>query len=141
MKLFLILLLVCISTCQIVKGISKSIPYYQEKRSIMDLVSSNTVESISVEYDTPFRIELPSNPTTGYSWELSKNDFVILTSSDSTANGEFTQPNSGNQGAPSTQIFSFVGKSKGEETLKFVYRRSWEAYSEDTTYEIKVTIE
>jgi len=70
-------------------------------------------------------VTLASNPTTGYSWQVSEVDGAVLTQ---LGEAEFQQaPTEGEPlvGAGGTETFRFVAAT-GETTLALVYHRPWE---------------
>ena len=71
-----------------------------------------------------FRIELKSNPSTGFRWEL----LTIPENVDSLSNdkyGEFVGSNNNLMGAGGKQAYSFTATKAGFQKLKFVYMRPW----------------
>lgn len=70
-------------------------------------------------------VTLESNPTTGYSWEVSEVDGAVLAQE---GESEFREaPKEGEEmvGAGGTETFRF-SSTAGKTTLTLVYRRSWE---------------
>jgi len=82
-----------------------------------------TASPIDVDVDDTFTIELESNPSTGYSWELAGPlDEAIVTSLGSdheAADGDAV-------GAPGTQELSFRAVGAGTTTIALQYVRPWE---------------
>ncbi|HXK44540.1 MAG TPA: protease inhibitor I42 family protein [bacterium] len=69
-----------------------------------------------------FRIELKSNPTTGYEW-FAKYDEMML----NLKRSEYISPQSQKMvGSPGKQVFIFQALKKGETIVEFTYQRSWE---------------
>jgi inhibitor of cysteine peptidase len=70
-------------------------------------------------------VSLVSNPTTGYSWQISENDTVILVQQGEV---EYQQdPKSeGLVGAGGTEIFRFKAQAVGQVNLTLIYHRPWE---------------
>jgi inhibitor of cysteine peptidase len=70
-----------------------------------------------------FTIELKSNPSTGYSWEMSgtpdKNVAVFVQK-------EYAHSDSGLVGAPGAEHWSFRAVGSGRTTIYFRYVRPWE---------------
>jgi predicted secreted protein len=79
------------------------------------------VENIVVEKGQEFTISLESNPTTGYQWIPMFNTSIINLISHS-----FQPSTTKLMGSPGTDIFNFKGINYGTESLKMVYKRSWE---------------
>ena len=71
-------------------------------------------------------LELESNPSTGYGWEVQEMDRTILRQVEEVGVGFEPSSKSNLLGAPGTQILRFAGVSKGQTLLKLAYRRPWE---------------
>jgi inhibitor of cysteine peptidase len=67
------------------------------------------------------KISLPSNPTTGYSWSITRqgDPTVLHLSSD-------YYPTSTLTGSGGTETWNVIATKKGNETLIFNYARPWE---------------
>ena len=102
--------------------------------------------SVRIESDTMLTVlrgkvlnlELKSNPTTGYSWEIAGfagSDFLARM-------GKYDyKPDSDRIGSGGIQIFSFKTKEKGDAKVIFEYRRAWEEHIEPAErYTVKVTV-
>lgn len=85
-------------------------------------------------------VTLASNPTTGYSWEVSEVDEAVLTQ---LGEAEFRQaPAEGEPvtGAGGTETFRFAAAA-GETTLTLVYHRPWEKDVEPLeTFTVQVVV-
>ncbi|MBU0512870.1 MAG: protease inhibitor I42 family protein [Chloroflexi bacterium] len=68
-------------------------------------------------------VSLPSNPTTGFQWEVAEIDGVVLQQGEAT-DYEASQPVL--EGSGGVETFYFEAKSAGQITLKLIYHRSWE---------------
>lgn len=86
-------------------------------------------------------IALESNPTTGYSWQVSEIDQAIFRQ---VGDAGYKSSASGNPpmvGAGGTETFRFEPVSAGNTTLKLVYRRPWEKdVPPIKTYTVQVTV-
>jgi len=82
-------------------------------------------------------IALPSNPTTGYAWELASSDSAILDN----PGHDFVPPQSTLTGAGGTEEWHFVGKSTGKTEVKLNYRRSWEKGPPLETYSVTIVVD
>jgi predicted secreted protein len=94
-------------------------------------------QAINVGRGKQFVIELESNPSTGYSWQLaaSPGEQVTLVDHDYSPVGE-QKPGSGG-----VQKFTFEGAAVGSATLSFGYSRPWEKDVAPTrTAEFPVTV-
>jgi predicted secreted protein len=71
-------------------------------------------------------IELEANWSTGYSWYwLNKADVSIV----DTLKREYRE-DTNRRGATGVEIWSFIGKQKGECTITLVYKRAYQTNSE-----------
>src|SRR5271157_988927 len=70
-----------------------------------------------------FKITLPSNPTTGYMWQIQnpidKKRLVIV-------NRTFAPKNKKLAGSPGRDVWHFKALKKGTMYIEFAYKRSWE---------------
>ncbi|KAK2960383.1 putative inhibitor of cysteine peptidase [Blattamonas nauphoetae] len=77
-----------------------------------------------------FTIDLVSNPSTGYSWYIKDydkeakhdNDAVVLVNEKFLSSYEASTLD----GSPSKQLFTFLARANGEQTLVLEYKRAWE---------------
>lgn len=85
-----------------------------------------------------YKIELESNPSTGYSWNYSASEEGIV----KLVNEKYNEPTNENMvGVPGTQVYQFKGLKEGTVILTFTYARSWEtdvAPVDIKTYTLKV---
>jgi len=77
-------------------------------------------ETAYTQVGDTFTISLPSNPTTGYSWELDFDpDYLELVSDDFVITSNLF-------GAPGIQSFELKAINQGRTELTMIYKRSWE---------------
>lgn len=78
---------------------------------------------IDLAKDAMLLVQLPSNPSTGYSWSV-KGDPSPL----KVVKSDYKQPNQSSQkpGAPGTQVLQIKASGPGTATLNLEYRRPWE---------------
>jgi inhibitor of cysteine peptidase len=69
-----------------------------------------------------FKIELQSNPSTGYSWHLVFFDKSIL----ELISSEFVPNISTQIGSASIQQFDFEAIKEGTTSIKFINKRAWQ---------------
>ena len=101
--------------------------------------SSKTMKTdYSIKIGGKFEIELPSNPSTGYSWKWSNKDSVTVVESIS-SNYEASHPQLIGSGGKETCRFKWV--KAGNEVIKLEYKRSWESQPAADTKEITVKVE
>jgi len=77
----------------------------------------------TIEKGAPLVITLESNPSTGYGWQVAKNDGAILKQFGAPT---FRPAAHEMPGAPGHQSFRFVAISTGSDTIVLEYRRPWE---------------
>jgi inhibitor of cysteine peptidase len=86
-------------------------------------------------------LELHSNPTTGYSWQILEVDDLLLRS---TGEPEY-RPDSNAQelvGSGGTEVFRFEAVASGETTLALGYARPWEKSEQPLeTFTVRVLIQ
>lgn len=77
-----------------------------------------------------FDVVLESNPTTGYSWALSKRlDNRVVTLAANTY-----RPNEASRvGSGGAEVWTFVARHEGATTISLAYRRPWENTATPTT--------
>jgi|GEM_PF-992049 len=82
--------------------------------------------SLSMRRNSQIEIELDSNPTTGYRWQLMNqvNSRLKLVGSGSDYHPDTTVP--GIAGRGGKEVFTFRSLKRGKVTLVFGYQRPWE---------------
>lgn len=103
------------------------------------LVHASAAMTIHVSRaDSSFVVKLPSNPTTGYQWTLTRFDKALL----NLTSQQYVAPKTRMMGAGGNALFTFQmrqGKSYPKSTtMLFSYARSWEHSSAAVT---KVTVQ
>ena len=88
----------------------------------MNLTQADNGRSVELSPGEVLVLSLESNPTTGYTWEIDKNDSAIL---QPLGEPGFT-PESKAMGAPGQQVFRFKAAAHGQTSLTLIYHRSWE---------------
>lgn len=84
--------------------------------------SDESSKSVSLVIGDTLVVEMPGNPTTGYTWKLASDKYTVL---ESAAEPRFT-PGGSAAGAPGKFTFVYRTVHIGEETLEFVYHRPFE---------------
>jgi predicted secreted protein len=79
-----------------------------------------TAGRIRARIGESFVLELPSRPTAGYAWEVSRAPDVAVLKE------ERMRPGGVAAGAASVQEFEFAAARAGEGTLVLLYKRPWE---------------
>ncbi len=95
-------------------------------------------ESVAVGVGQHFSVELDSNPTTGYSWQLSAPPGAQVTLVDE----DYTPAGPQTAGSGGVQRFTFEAAATGTTSLAFAYVRPWEtgvAPAQTATFPVKVS--
>jgi inhibitor of cysteine peptidase len=79
-------------------------------------------KTIVIAKYAPLIIALESNPSTGYSWRVSKNDSAIVKLIEQSA----FPPMMRMPGAPSHEMFKFKAIATGSDSIELEYLRPWE---------------
>jgi inhibitor of cysteine peptidase len=106
--------------------------------SVLKSVDSKNIESqIKVKSGETFSIDLSSNPSTGYQWNLGhKLDKNVLKFSDKKYT-EDSHPN-GMVGVGGTETWKFTGVKKGIGYIHLIYSRGDESSETEKFYEVTV---
>jgi inhibitor of cysteine peptidase len=80
---------------------------------------------VDLEVGQQLIVRLPSNPTTGYRWSLAAPVTGVL-KLDGAAGFEPSPSGRGLVGAPGHEVWRFRAMKRGQGTVRFEYRRSWE---------------
>jgi len=95
---------------------------------VSNLIFTDQDEKIEVTVGTIFKIELPTNIGTGYSWSLKSpldSSYLELIDQEYKENDLMTEEEE------SKEIWRFKGLQKGETQIKMIYKRPWEKVSEE----------
>lgn len=105
---------------------------------IMVLSDENNNSELSLTSGERIKIELSSNPSTGYQWVLSSVDEEVL---QQIGESDFQQE-TGLLGAPQRQIFMFRTVTSGSTNLILYYLRPWETdQSPEDTFQVKIIVD
>ncbi|MES2356175.1 MAG: protease inhibitor I42 family protein [Pseudomonadota bacterium] len=104
--------------------------------SQITLTQADNGKSIPVAAGTTLVVQLEENPTTGFRWEVEKDDtnIVALRASD------YKQPVSSQVGASGLRVMTFEAKQPGNTKVVLVSRRGWQA-REAKRYSVDVTVQ
>ncbi|MGC9366734.1 MAG: protease inhibitor I42 family protein [bacterium] len=104
---------------------------------IMVLSDQNNNSEVTLSSGERIKIELTSNPSTGYQWILSSVDEDVL---QQIGESDFEQE-TGLLGAPQRQIFMFKTINSGSTNLILYYLRPWESeQSPQDTFQVKFIV-
>jgi inhibitor of cysteine peptidase len=94
-----------------------------------------TEADVTVQVNETFSIDLESNPTTGYTWNVHADENIV-----NLVDKIFEERSShGRVGNSGKDIFTFKGLKSGETALHFYYFRTWES-QENATRDYTVTV-
>ena len=82
-------------------------------------------------------LNLESNPSTGYGWQVQGLNPGILRQLDAS---EWLPSAPDKLGAPGTQVLRFAAVGKGRTTLELVYARAWETAAPAKTFSLEVSV-
>ena len=102
------------------------------------LTESDAGKTFPFSAGASFRIELAGNRTTGYSWQLARNDDGVLEAMPSSYIEDPHAP--GMMGVGGTEIFPFKASKKGTTTVRLTYRRPWKGGDVSHQVEFKIIV-
>ncbi len=126
MKRTILLILACLWGCSAmsdhsaqVKQPADAVPFPQE----LQMVPVTPVKVLRIPLGQTFKITLPSNPTTGYSWQLATEpDSAIVT----TEGREYRPETPVRSGSGGHEVWTFKACGKGRTAVTLQYVRPWE---------------
>lgn len=80
--------------------------------------------TIGAHIGDTIKVTLPSNPTTGFRWELANISSTAMLAQD--GESEYVLPESTAIGAGGQEIWSFKALKRGTVSVSLVYSQSWE---------------
>jgi inhibitor of cysteine peptidase len=111
--------------------------FIMQSRQPAALTEADAGSTVQLQVGDSLAVRLEGNPSTGYIWEVAPQSLTVL---EQVGDAEFDA--SGDQpGAPGTLTLRFKAVSAGEQPLRLVYRRPWEAdIAPADTYEVTVVV-
>jgi len=102
------------------------------------ITDADNGKQIAVNSGDVIIVTLESNPTTGFSWQLTEMDNAVLKQV-----GEVKYESDGRNilGAGGTETFRFEAVSAGEVNLTLWYMRPWESVQPLETFTIQVVVQ
>ena len=94
------------------------------KVSLVNSTMQGGQEAIKVSNGHEFTITLQSNPGTGYQWIPTFNTTIL-----NLVSHEYKPASTKLVGSPGTDVFTFKAINHGTDTVKMIYKRSWEKES------------
>jgi inhibitor of cysteine peptidase len=126
MKRTALLILACLWGCSVasdhpaqVKQPAEAVPFPQE----LQMGPAKPVKVLRIPLGQTFKITLPSNPTTGYSWQLATAPDAAIVAKEGHEYRSNTPVRSGSGGH---EIWIFKARGKGRTAISLQYVRPWE---------------
>jgi len=95
---------------------------------LFSIIAHASVENLRYKKGDTFTIALPSNPTTGYKWQLAQP--LAVKSIVGISKSEYKPKKTGLIGSGGTQVFTLRARRQGTIHLIFEYKRPWEKGTE-----------
>ena len=92
---------------------------------------SDSGQTIRIGINQEFVIALGSNPTTGYSWQVSYDEDLLELAGGQSTYKPGEQAEEGAVGAGGVEYFRFKATKTGETEITLVYKRPWEEEVEE----------
>ncbi|MBU6335841.1 MAG: protease inhibitor I42 family protein [Chloroflexi bacterium] len=99
-------------------------------------VTKSGPSAVTMAIGEVLALTINGNPTTGYLWEQSAGDDLVLASA---GEPEYTA-DSQLIGAGGTYVYRWTARAAGTTTLELVYHRPWETEPPADVYRIAVTV-
>ena len=100
--------------------------------------SNHRSGEFEVEVGDKIRVELCSNPTTGFQWDYEMTVEDVLKEEDH----DFEEPEGDIVGAPSIEIWTFEATEKGTTKVQMEYSQPWEGgLKAEWTYTMTIMVE
>jgi len=98
----------------------------EQSMDTVTLAETDSGRVVQVAWGQPVVIRLSSNRSTGYRWTLKPATAGVLTSLGEPAYTRAAE-SSGTVGSGGVEAWSFTASQRGQQELRFEYRRPWEA--------------
>ena len=89
----------------------------------LSITEADNGEAIDLVKDDILIISLEANASTGYQWQITKNDASIMKPA---GRPDYRGGKSGMIGAPGHAVFTFVAIASGKDAVELGYSRPWE---------------
>lgn len=130
-------LLAALLSCASLSPLAAQLAARQSAKTV-DIGELGRQVRVLLDVGDTLRVVLPSNPSTGYSWQIAKNNGAFLQAS-AARTLPATEPK---PGAPGTQSFTFTAAAPGKDRLLLNYRRPWEKNVRPArSYAVDITID
>jgi len=139
MKSKLFFMFTIVTTMLLVTSCAVTSHDYNIKLSCDELMESKHFSSeLQVEVGDKLRMELCSNPTTGFKWDYELTVENVVNEEDH----DFEEPSRDIVGGSGTEFWTFEAIEKGMTELRMEYSQPWEGgLKAEQTYTISITVE
>ncbi|MGE5415536.1 MAG: protease inhibitor I42 family protein [Acidobacteriota bacterium] len=109
----------------------------KKMNNVINIDDKYNGKTLTIKKGQSFKLTLPSNPSTGYSWSFSAavNTKVLLQ-----AGHAVSQPPPHIVGAGITEIWNYKAIGKGVTSITLGYKRPWEKNPPIKTFKLKVVV-
>ncbi len=98
----------------------------QEAKSSVAVTGTDSGRAVNLKTGDTLAVRLASNPSTGYSWEVSEGKADVLLEKNKVFEQGAADSSPGTGG---TDVWMFEAVKEGKQKLTFIYRRPWEKTS------------
>lgn len=102
-----------------------ALPAGVRENGVLLLTRNDNNRSAEIRVGERIEVQLPENPTTGFTWAIDETDRERLTLEGT----DYTPPEVGMIGARGQRTFTFTARQPGDVALKLKYWRLWEGDS------------
>ncbi|WP_298776237.1 protease inhibitor I42 family protein [uncultured Empedobacter sp.] len=106
-----------------------------EKTINLDTVENT--KTINLNVGDQIKLEVTSNPSTGYDWFTTEPDGCSVKIVDKS---NVKKQQEGMVGVPSKNVYTVIAGSKGECTIQFDYKRGWEKDAPSNTKQLTFNV-
>jgi inhibitor of cysteine peptidase len=131
---FILVLLLAVSMTAALNSFGQP-PQTSQTKPTITLTEKDTGATLQMRVGQTLLIQLPANPTTGYTWTVN-GSVAPLTKSGKTNYAA----NSSAMGAGGTQSLTFYAENTGTATITLDYRRPWENDPPAKTFTVTFTV-
>lgn len=121
----LTLTVILLTACAAKSDSPNTAPAGVRENGLLSLTRTDHNRSAEVRVGEHIAVQLPENPSTGFSWAIDETNRRLLTLDGS----DYVAPDSGFIGAKGRRTFRFTARRPGEMTLQLKYWRVWEGDS------------
>jgi len=117
-----ILTLILLTACAAKNELPNTTPAGVRENGEWRLTRTDHQRTAEIRVGERIAVQLPENPTTGFTWAIDETDRRVLTLD----GADYVAPEIGFIGAKGQRTFRFTARQPGEMTLQLKYWRVWE---------------